>query len=127
MQLQSEDKVIGPDGKLLSGRCHAEQGERAVHGELHGEVPEDISLASRSSLRLRNCIDLLVAAAFLQREDYYGQASWEARTLLDEKQLATQTENTPKQAPCAANSLWKGSRLLTPAGGGVSIMPRVSL
>jgi hypothetical protein len=76
---------------------------------------------------MRNCIDLLVAAAFMQREDFYGQAGWEARTLLSEKSLPTQTLHTPKQAPCAANSLWKGNRLFTPAGGGVSILPHEAL
>ena len=33
----------------------------------------------------------------------------------------------PKKVPCVVNSLWKGSRLLTPAGGGVSIRPDEAL
>ena len=63
----------------------------------------------------------------MQREDFYGQADWTAATLLSEDALETQVYNTPKQAPCAANSMWKGNRLLTPAGGGVSISPHLAL
>lgn len=122
VQLQSEDKVIGVDGKLLNSAAVPNKASDLFTASFTAKY-EDISQRQPVFAQMRNCVDLLVAAAFLQREDYYGQASWEARTLLDEKQLATQTENTPKQAPCAANSLWKGSRLLTPAGGGVSITP----
>jgi hypothetical protein len=122
VQLQSEDKVIGPDGKLLNAGAVPSKASELFTASFTAKY-EEISARQPVFAQMRNCIDLLVAAAFLQREDYYGAASWDARTLLDEKQIATRTENTPRQAPCAANSLWKGSRLLTPAGGGVSIAP----
>jgi hypothetical protein len=126
VQLQSEDKVIGPDGKLLVAGAPPSKASDAFTTSFTAKYPE---IAAKCSVfaQMRNCIDLLVAAAFIQREDYYGRATWEARTLLDEKSLPTRTLHTPKQAPCAANSLWKGSRLLTPAGGGVSLLPHEAL
>jgi len=38
-----------------------------------------------------------------------------------------ETLPAPKRVPCVVNSLWKGSRLLTPAGGGISIRPDEAL
>jgi hypothetical protein len=37
--------------------------------------------------------------------------------------LPIESVPTPKTVACVANSLWKGNRLFTPAGGGVSILP----
>ncbi len=126
VQLQSEDKVIGPDGRLLNEGAVPSKASNLFVASFTAKYDE---IAAREAVfaQMRNCIDLLVAAAFLQREDFYGQAGWKAATLLSEEALPTQTLNTPKQAPCAANSLWKGNRLFTPAGGGVSILPHEAL
>lgn len=126
VQLQSEDKVIGPDGRLLNRGAAPNKASDAFAASFT-ERYADIAAVSPVFGQMRNCIDLLVAAAFLQREDYYGQVGWDAKTLGDEKALPTQTLHAPKQAPCAANSVWKGSRLLSPAGGGVSIQPLQAL
>jgi hypothetical protein len=126
VQLQSEDKVIGADGKLLNSAALPNKASDLFTASFTAKY-EEISARQPVFGQMRNCIDLLVAAAFLQREDYYGQADFAPKALLDEAQIVTRTENTPKQAPCAANSLWKGSRLLTPAGGGVSILPLSAL
>ena len=34
----------------------------------------------RSIAELRNCIDMAVAAAFIQHQDYYGAVKWDAGT-----------------------------------------------
>ena len=126
VQLQSEDKVIGPDGRLLNSNARPNKASNLFVSSFTAKY-EAIAAAQPVFAQMRSCIDMLVAAAFMQREDFYGRTEWEAATLLSEKQLPTQTLNTPKQAPCAANSLWKGNRLLTPAGGGVSISPHLAL
>ena len=126
VQLNSEDKVVGADGRLLNAGAVTNQASDQFAASFTDKF-EDIAFRQPVFGQMRNCIDLLVAAAYLQREDFYGQAGWEARTLLSEKALPTRTENTPKQAPSAANSVWKGNRLLTPAGGGVSILPHQAL
>lgn len=70
---------------------------------------------------------MLVAAAFMRQQDFYDRAGWLMSTFLDERALTVQTLRTPQQAPCVAVSLWKGNRLLTPAGGGVSIRADLAL
>ena len=86
-------------------------------------------LAERSAVyaELRNLIDLSVAAAYIQQHDFYGKANWKMDVLGDEKVIATETCNAPKQVASAVNAIWKGTRLLTPIGGGVEINPLIAL
>jgi hypothetical protein len=126
VQLQSEDKVIGPTGKLINAAAAANPASDLFTTAFTKKYPE-IAAASPVFAQLRNMIDLTVVAAFLRAEDYYGRAGWDAKLLLDNRALPTDTAHTPKTAPCAVNSFWKGSRLFSPAGGGVSITPTEAL
>ena len=73
--------------------------------------------------QLRNLIDMLVAAAYIQQQDYYGQAGWTMEILGNERLMPVEIYAAPKQVETAVNAVWKGSRLLTPVGGGVHIQP----
>ena len=77
--------------------------------------------------QLRNCIDLLVAAAFIKQHDYYGQADWQPTALLNEQMLSVEKHNTPKEVATAVNAIWKNNTLMTPIGGGVQIQPTQAL
>ena len=81
------------------------------------------ALAERAPVygQLRNCVDLLVAAAFIQQQDLYGQAEVDLGAIGDEGSYAVETYNAPTQVATAVNSMWKGRRLMTPVGGGVEI------
>jgi hypothetical protein len=86
-------------------------------------------LADRSPVyaQMRNLIDLSIAAAFIQQQDYYGQASWEMPVFGDERQFPIETYTAPKSVESAVNAIWKGRRLMTPIGGGVNIQPRQAI
>ena len=71
--------------------------------------------------QLRNLVDLAVAAAFMQKHDYFGKAGWSAELLLDEQQYPTQLFHVPAKVETAVNAIWRGNRLMTPIGGGVHI------
>jgi Protein of unknown function (DUF1598) len=73
--------------------------------------------------QLKNLIDLAIAAAFIQKQDYYAQAGWRMDVLGDEKQYAIETYETPKTVETACTAIWKGNRLMTPVGGGVQMEP----
>ena len=66
---------------------------------------------------------MAVATAFIQQQDYYGQAGWNMEIFRSENALPVETLHAPKQVATAVNSLWKGRRLMTPVGGGVQIKP----
>jgi len=120
VQLQAEDKTIGPGGKLGNGAPPS--GPSLAYTSAFTSKYEEIAAKSPVYAQLRGMIDLAVLAAFFRKHDYYATANWQAEILRDEKQFAVETHDTPKVAQCVAISLWKGSRLLTPAGGGVSIV-----
>jgi hypothetical protein len=82
-------------------------------------------IAARSAVygQLKNLIDLAVAAAYIQKQDYYAQSGWKMETLGDEKQYAIETFETPKTVEPACTAVWKGNRLMTPIGGGVQMEP----
>jgi hypothetical protein len=82
-----------------------------------------IALRSPVYGQLKNLIDLAVAAAFIQKQDYYGSASWKMETLGDERQLPVENFQAPKTVEPAANAVFKGNRLMTPIGGGVEMEP----
>jgi hypothetical protein len=120
VQLLGEDKLIGADGSLSAGGARPGKASELFTTGFTRKYPE-IAEASPVYAQMRSLIDLLVAAAFLREHDYYGRAGWKLGVLGDETALPVQTYDNPKQVMCAVNSEWKGSRLFTPAGGGVSI------
>jgi uncharacterized protein DUF1598 len=81
------------------------------------------ALAARSPVyaELRNLIDLVVAAAYIQQEDLYEKAGWKMDILGDEAKFAVHTYNAPKQVASTVAAVWKGRQLMTPIGGGVQI------
>jgi hypothetical protein len=73
--------------------------------------------------QLRNVVDMFVAAAYIQQQDFYGQAGWSMEVLGNEKLMPVEIYTAPKQVETAVNAIWKGNVLMTPVGGGVHINP----
>lgn len=119
VQLSEEDQRIVADG-TLAGTTRSSKPAQLFAQAFTRKYPE-IAAASPVFAQLRNSIDLLVAAAFMRGQDYYGQAGWTLTTMLDEAALPIETQPAPKKVACVVNAVWRGNRLLSPAGGGVSI------
>ena len=121
MKLVGEDEVVGKDGS----RRQAGSQNRASQRFTDGFTSKYGQLADRDPVyaQLRNCIDMLIVAALMQKNDFYGQAGWDLSVLGDEKVYPVQTYNAPKQVASAVNSIWnsQGTQLATPVGGGVQV------
>ena len=76
---------------------------------------------------LRNLIDIAIAAAFIQQQDYYTKAGWKMEFLGDENAFPVETYDIPKTVESTVNAVIKSGRLLTPIGGGVEIQPQKAL
>jgi hypothetical protein len=126
VQLLAEDKLIGPDGSLAAAGAAPNKASELFTQAFTRKFPE-IAKASPVYAQLRSLIDLAVAAAIVRRYDYYAQGHWDGGALMDEKLVRTETLPEPRRVPCVVNTLWKGNRLLAPAGGGVSIRPDEAL
>jgi hypothetical protein len=125
VELRTENKRIGAQGGLQNAPEPDVAAERFAAG-FTAKYPQ-LAAASPVYAQLRNVVDLLVAAAWLERSDYYGRIGWRAELLRDESRLATETLPAPQQVQAAVNCIWRGSRLLAPAGGGVEIHPHLAL
>jgi hypothetical protein len=126
VQLLAEDKLIGADGSLAQAGAKPNKASELFTLSFTRKYPE-IAAASPVYAQMRSLIDLAIAAALIRRLDYYDQADWSAETLRDEAELPVESLKEPRRVPCVVNSLWKGNRLLSPAGGGVSIRPDEAL
>ena len=70
---------------------------------------------------------MTIAAAFIQKQDYYGQSGWSMKVFANEDLLPVNTYTTPDKVETAVNAIWKGTTLMTPIGGGVNIQPTMAL
>ena len=77
--------------------------------------------------QLRNLINMSIAAAYIQQQDFYGKASWDMSTFANEKLLPCDTYFPPSKVDTAVNAIWKNNTLMTPIGGGVNIQPMQAL
>ncbi|HEV2970497.1 MAG TPA: DUF1598 domain-containing protein [Pirellulales bacterium] len=126
VQLQTEDKVIGPDGSLLDGSGQPNKASE-LFAQAFTKKFVEISRQAPVYAQMRNLFDLAILAAFIRQQDFYTQSGWQAPFLLDESSLPGSTLPTPRKVQCVVNAVWKGNRLLSPAGGGVSLVPDEAL
>lgn len=126
VKLVGEDELVSRDGsRKASGRA-ANAASRAFTNEFtkkFGMIAENNAVFSQ----LRNLVDLTIAAAFIQDRDFYGQAQWDLGVFASEDELAVEVFQAPQQVETAINAVMKGSRLVTPIGGGVAIQARKAL
>jgi len=119
VKLVGEDEMVAQGGKrVVSGRSNA--ASLAFVNSFTQKYP---LVADRSPVyaELRNLIDLSVAAAFIQKQDYCGKADWKMELFGNEQAMPTEIYNTPKQVESTVNAVWHKSRLMTPVAGGVRI------
>ena len=125
VKLCGADEVVLPDGRRM-GADKADKASKLftqAFTRMYGQI------AARSPVyaQLRNVIDLAVAAAWMQEHDAYGKSGWKAASLCDEKACPIETCPVASQAETAIHAVWRGNRLLTPIGGGVTLVPRMAL
>jgi hypothetical protein len=126
VKLVGEDELVNRDGtRTRTGGA----GNPASQGFTQ-EFTKKFTAISENSVvysQLRNLVDLTIAAAFIQDRDYYKQAGWDLGIFADEDRLPVQVLPAPRQVETAINAVMKGSRLITPIGGGVAIQARKAL
>ncbi|QDU90607.1 hypothetical protein Pla175_40160 [Pirellulimonas nuda] len=119
VKLIGEDELVQQDGT----RRAVGSSNRASQTFVDGFTKLYPKLAERAPIwaQLRNCIDLAVTAALIQKNDYYAKTGWNGGVLAEESAYKVETYNAPQQVASAVNSIWKGRTLMTPIGGGVQI------
>ena len=125
VKLVGEDEVVTAAGQ----RKVASRGNKASQAFVTDFTRKYASLADRSPVyaELRNLIDLSIASAYIQQEDLYRKANWQMELFGSEKAYPVERYSIPKTVETAVNAIWKGRRLMTPVGGGVTIHPALAL
>jgi hypothetical protein len=119
VKLVCENEVVHSDGRR-SQTGHTDRASQAfvrAFTQRYAELAQAVPVFAQ----LRNLIDMAIVAAFLQQQDWYGQAGWTASLLSDEQRFPVATYPAPLRVDSAVNVVWKGNVLMTPIGGGVSI------
>ena len=119
VKLIGEDEFVTQSGQ----RKAASRGDKASQAFVAGFTKKYPELAERSPVyaELRNLVDLAVAAAYIQQQDYYAKAGWEMRFFGNEKAYPVEIYDVPKMVETAVNAVWRGTTLMTPIAGGVAI------
>ena len=125
VHLVGADEMVTADGVRVKSK-NADTASRTFVESFTRLYPQ---LAVKSPVygQLRNLIDMSIVAAFIQRQDYYGQAGWKMEIFGNEKAYPVETLNAPEKVETAVNAIWKGRTLMTPIGGGVNIQQRLAL
>ena len=125
VKLCGADEVVRADGSRLSST----KADQASVGFTQAFTKNYAAIAARNPVyaQLRNMIDLVVAAAYMQEHDAYGKAGWGADTLVSEQAYPVERLSAPTRAETAIHAVWRKNRLLTPIGGGVTVHPRMAI
>lgn len=119
VKLVGEDEVVSGDGtrQQTGGQNRASRKFTEGFTKKYAEIARNAPVYGQ----LRNCVDMLVAAAFIQEHDLYSKAEWYLDVLGNESVYPVESFNAPQHVATAVNSVWKGRHLATPVGGGVQI------
>lgn len=132
MQLVGDGvKLIGENERVTAegGRVNNAAVNKASQAFVQQFTAKYDELAAKSPIygQLRNLINISIASAYIQQQDFYGQSGWTMEVFGNEAAYPVETYNTPKQVETAVNVVWKGSTLMTPIGGGVNIQAKQAL
>ncbi|MEM6474196.1 MAG: DUF1598 domain-containing protein, partial [Planctomycetota bacterium] len=123
-------ELVGENERVAGGRRVAtrrvNKASQAFCNDFTEKFPA-IAEKVRIYAELRQLMDISIAAAYIQEQDFYGQASWAMPVLGNESVYPVRRYTAPEQVETAVNAIWKGRTLMTPLGGGVQMQPRKAL
>ena len=126
VKLVAEDEIVSATGQrsVKKGR-----GNKASSGFARSFTEMYPQLAQKSLVygQLRNFVDMLIVAAYLDKYEIYKQADWKMEILGDESKYAVQTYNVPTHVEPVVGSAMKRGMFMAPIGGGVEIEADVAL
>lgn len=123
-------QLVGANERVVGGQRSASGRVNRASQAFCQEFTEkftEIQQRVRIYAELRQLIDVSIAAAYIQQQDFYGKLEWQMPILLDESQVSVETYTAPEQVETAVNAIWRGNTLMTPLGGGVHVEPRLAL
>jgi hypothetical protein len=125
VKLVNANELVRGDGTRVDS-AKPDRASRAFVDSFTRRYP-DLARKVPVYAQLRNLVDVLIAAAYIQEQDFYRQAEWDMQVFGDEAALPVAVYAAPKEVETAVNAIWKGNVLMTPVGGGVHIDARKAI
>lgn len=119
-------KLVGEDERVdrAGNRTKSEKTSDAASRDFTAEFTakfEKLAEVTPVFYDMRNLFDISVCAAFIQNRGLCAKAGWDLGCFRDESGLRVEVVQAPLQVETAVNAIWRGSRLMTPIGGGIHI------
>jgi hypothetical protein len=119
-------KTLSEEGRLLrDGSIAAGRSPKSSPTQLWAEAMTDRYEALCSKVpvfaELRNCMDLAVVAALLNKEDLARKSGCDLALLLDDKRIQVAEYHVPKTVDSRASLVRKGRQWIVGVSGGVEV------
>ena len=126
VKLVAEDEIVSATGTRSAKSGKGDKASLTFAKSFTDAYPK---LAQRSLVfaQLRNFVDMLVCAAHIQKEDFYGKSGWSMEFLGSEDQYPVQVLSAPAHVEAVVGQKFSGSQFIAPIGGGVEIEPELAL
>ena len=126
LKLVGENEVVSSSGARTIAQGKGNPASLAFQRSFTQNYPL-IAKTTPVYAQLRNLTDMLIVAAYFQKENVYDKCNWNMAFLGSEKKFAVQNYNAPQKAESAVAAVWKQNKLMTPIAGGVDIDPSLIL
>ncbi|MDR0521843.1 MAG: DUF1598 domain-containing protein [Planctomycetaceae bacterium] len=126
VKLIAENEQVDSAGKRAGVTGALDPGSAAFTRSFTKQYP---LIAKRALVfaQLRNWIDMLIGAAHIKTENFYGKAGWSMEFFGDEKKFPLETFNEPKEVEPLVGRVVKRGVLMAPVGGGIVIDAETAL
>ncbi|MDR3198135.1 MAG: DUF1598 domain-containing protein [Planctomycetaceae bacterium] len=126
VKLVAEDEIVTATGERIVQKGKTDKASKVFSRSFTAEYAK---LAQKSLVfaQLRNFVDMLVCAAHIQKEDFYGKSGWSMEFLGNEEKYAVQTFSAPLRVEPVVGSVVRKGVFMAPIGGGVEIEPQTAL
>ena len=130
VKLVAENELVSELGERAAAAGPLDRGSAAFTQSFTQHYPH-IATQALVFAQLRNWIDMLICAAHIQREDFYGQSGWSMEFFGSEEKYPLETFVAAKEVEPVVNirtfSVRGGRITVAPVGGGIEIDAEVAL
>jgi hypothetical protein len=126
VKLVGENEIVYSTGERSVVQGKLDPGSAAFTRSFTQQYPR---IAERALVfaQLRNWIDMLICAAHIQREDFYGKSGWSMEFFGNKEKCPLEVYAAPQAVEPLVGTARRGNLLLTPVGGGVVIDAALAL
>jgi len=120
VKLVGENEIVFSTGERATSQSRLDPGSAAFTQSFTRQYPQ---IAERALVfaQLRNWVDMLVCAAHIQRENFYGKSGWSMEFFGNEEKFPLEVYTAPTVVEPLVGTVRRGNTLLAPVGGGVVI------